>query len=370
MKKAIIFLLAISGMQVYSQSLNYIIEGQIGKINKPAKMLLISYPDSREKIDSVELKNGKFRFSGSVQEISKAILLLDHTGKDRARYDRPLDVINIFLENGKTVVTANDSLRHSTIFGSRENELQLEMDRRLKKYEDSIYAIMGPHRANGASPQLQEEMYDKIRAARSAELVRFIKEYPDNMVSLFAMEYVSRPIPDPKILAPVYAVLSERIRNTDHGQRFGRYIRKLQAVEIGEMAPEIAQPDSSGNIISLSGLKGKYVLVDFWASWCIPCREENPGLVKAYAAYKNKNFVILGVGVERKEDRALWLQAIEKDKLTWLHISDFKYWDNEAIKLYAISGIPQNFLIDPTGKIIGRNLKGEQLMEKLEEVLN
>jgi peroxiredoxin len=161
--------------------------------------------------------------------------------------------------------------------------------------------------------------------------------------------------------------LDTSLAGTEYVNQIESMIARMEKVQVGSIAPDFTLPDVDGNPVSLSSFRGKYVLVDFWAAWCPDCRKENPNIVAAWEKYKDKNFAVLGVSLDRKRDQ--WLAAIEKDGLKWTQVSDLKYWSSDAAVLYCIRWIPMSFLIDPEGKIVAIGLEGEELHNKLEELL-
>lgn len=198
----------------------------------------------------------------------------------------------------------------------------------------------------------------------------FIIQHPGYFISLVALNDVIGPLPSnvPELIK-LFNKLDKNIQRTTMGVKTKATLDKFDLVSIGRTAPLFSAPDTSGKNISLLDFRGKYVLLDFWASWCGPCREENPIVVKAYQKFRTKNFEILSVSLDQSGKRDAWVKAIHDDGLTWQHVSDLKFWNSEVAQLYAVRSIPQNFLIDPKGKIIAVNLRGEELNKKLSELI-
>jgi peroxiredoxin len=164
------------------------------------------------------------------------------------------------------------------------------------------------------------------------------------------------------------AKIDSSVHSSTYYVALAEEIEKLQRLSIGREAPNFTQNDPDGNPISLDSFRGQYLMIDFWASWCTPCRIENPNIVAAYEKYHDKGFEVLGVSLDR--DKSAWLKGIADDNLTWPQVSDLQFWNNEVSRLYSISSIPSSLLLDPNGIIIGKNLRGEELHAKLAELLD
>lgn len=373
MKK--IALLALAGLPavVFAQDAKYTVQGKIADYNAPAKVYLeYRIAKGKSQTDSADVVGGKFQFAGTIGATPKSAYLMVNpkgTGVNNAE-----DYCTIYLEPGVINVNTADLLSKAKIEGPKTNQDNQKYQLVQKPINDAYKAWSAKQR--GATPEQQKsaEFIKQIKAEeqaiekQSAAIdKKFIQENPDSFISLNALESFAYGA-DYVEIEPLFTALTPTLKKTEAGQKFADRLPKLKGVALGATAPEFAEADTSGNIVNLSSFRGKYVLVDFWASWCGPCRRENPSVVQAFNHYKNKKFTILGVSLDKPNAKEKWLAAIHKDGLAWTQVSDLKFWDSKVADLYAVRGIPQNFLLDPNGKIIAKNLHGDELENKLAEI--
>ncbi|MBS1746672.1 MAG: TlpA family protein disulfide reductase [Bacteroidetes bacterium] len=272
----------------------------------------------------------------------------------------------------------NDTIN---ITGNSENDITITGSPTNNDYEEFLYDIkplndyVGYYRKqmmNATTEGMRDSaviMLNTVYNIYQNTVDRFVERKKNSPVAalLLAYSYDTDPNRDVLLLEKRYKELSGVALESQFAKNLATIIQQDKVGAVGTQAIDFTQSDTAGNNISLSSFKGKYVLIDFWASWCRPCRMENPNVVAAFNKYKDKNFTVLGVSLDANKDN--WIQAIHNDNLTWTQVSDLKQFQNAVAEMYHINEIPQNILVDPTGKIIARNLRGEALPQKLEQVL-
>lgn len=275
----------------------------------------------------------------------------------------------VILEGGERVFVQAEGINTPEKAGS----FQIQSDAPNIVYMNQLFALTNTLQAKVAvwTKELQDKPGEQARiqaAFETAQQEQFAKikalipSMGTHLVALWATNF----LPAEKELA-LLEEIGERFRKAkpNHPQvkPFLENLKRLKGVSIGSEAPEIALPTPAGPIMRLSDLRGKYVLIDFWASWCGPCRRENPNVIKTYATYKDKGFEIFGVSLD--QEKSAWINAIAKDQLTWPHVSDLQYWNSVAAQAYQVSSIPMTFLLDPQGKVIAKGLRGDSLNQYL-----
>ena len=304
----------------------YVIDGQVADVNEGV-MYLKKYVDkSFIDVDSAVIVDGKFRFEGVAPEA------LAHGLTTKKESNRPMV---FFLDNDAMQVSMNESGKELNITGSEANDIYMRNA--------------------------------KITRAKGYSLDSLLAAHPSSPVAAYFVVKDFAYKLDLEGMKAARAKFDASLNGSSYILQIESMIDRMEKVQVGSVAPDFTLPDVDGNPVSLSSFRGKYVLVDFWAAWCPDCRKENPNIVAAWDKYKDKNFAVLGVSLDRNRDQ--WLAAIEKDGLKWTQVSDLKYWNSDAAVLYCIRWIPMSFLIDPEGKIIEIGLEGEELHNKLEELL-
>ena len=367
-KLLLVFIIAITIVACSTSSDGYTLNGKItGELIDSTKIYLKAIDSTNRliDIDTTMSSNGTFKFTGDQSTPSLNYIVIDGI-----RGNFP-----VIIENGNISFSGQkDSLQFATIAGTPQNEFFsnfLTEQRSMQSIAESMQRDLRAARNSKDSAtmnSLRDEFFELQEKSKQFSQ-DFIKENPSALISALLLQNLLRakslPATDVKTY---YDALTEDIKATKPGKAIAKELANVLATEIGATAPSFSGPSPDGNTLALSDVKGKLVLVDFWAAWCKPCRAENPNIVSVYNKYKEKGFNVIGVSLDRKSED--WLKAIEADGLAWNHISNLKYFNDPIAKMYNVNAIPAAFLLDENGVIVGKNLRGPALEQKVAEFLN
>lgn len=351
------------------ESKEQVFDGKVkisGKIenSETSNLTLIKYLDnSTEVVDTLKANsNGKFEYELELDEPGFYEINIQEKGSIMlALYDQDVTVnYDVKDEKSLSIEGSVDSQNMQKVKKLRE-----DYQDQINNLNDAYYEAMS-NKDQEKIKSIQEEAMN-LEGNHSNKVKETINEMGDSFASLFALGMLN-PKQEFIFMDELVGKLNDKYPNTKMITSLMAQLEDLRALSIGQEAPEISLPNPEGNIVSLSDLRGKYVLIDFWAAWCKPCREENPNVVRLYNEYKDKGFEVFGVSLDRTKEA--WEKAIAEDELTWTHVSDLKYFNSEAAAKYQINAIPATYLIDPDGKIVAKDLRGMSLENKLAEIFN
>lgn len=367
MNKFHVFLFSIFGLGLWGCSNKNTI-GIAGEILNPGNVKVVAFYEGDRKLDSVFLSDqNKFQFE---REATQPRLLTIEVGKNR---------YPVIISPGEKLVFSSNLQDHPEEYkveGSALSEVLRDfapVKQRKEFLEDSLQGDFVKRMAGKSEAEIESLRADYMAEYRTGmvsfttQAVAFAQANQDNLAGFYAMSILDPDVAENELIA--YADgLGDLFSDNRTIIQFKEEIAKLRKLAIGQPAPEITAYTPDNKTVKLSDFKGKYVLVDFWASWCVPCRKENPNIVRLYNQYKDKNFTVLGVSLDNNPGS--WMRAVEEDKLTWTNISDLKAWSSDLVLNYRIKAIPASVVLDPSGLIVAKNLRGTDLETFLKKTLS
>jgi peroxiredoxin len=362
MKKwtVLIFLLPLLASAQKEGNTGFVIQASIEGLADKSVVTLNDLNNPTDTVAKTEVKNGSFTLKGVIKEPNLYQLNFNAIQKKAV----------IFLSNDAITIKGNtESIQNLQVSGST---IQKDFSEFQATFNPLFQQLTEMNQQINARPELQRndslmKAYMSLLEKIKTSIDQFVLNKRSSPVTPFMLLVTGELEQDPAVAEKRYDLLDEKIKQGYYGKIIKQQIEESKIGAIGTEALVFTQNDTAGKPVSLTSFRGKYVLIDFWASWCKPCRMENPNVVTAFNKFKGKNFTVLGVSLDRT--REPWLQAIKDDQLAWTHVSDLKFWNNEAATKYKIQSIPRNYLIDPSGKIIAKDLRGPQLQDKLCELL-
>ena len=376
MKSLVLLLITSLGVQaLLAQNSKFTINGDITALKAPAEWVILSYyVNDRHITDSAPVRQGNYVFGGHIAEPVLARLSVRFKANaegNRMPVNSQRDYASIFLQAGTLKVVSLDSFANVTVAGSKADDEYRSLEEIAKPYNnmlDELYRQSSIARKNKEAElsRIIEKKIDSLSSQANENIYgAYVKKNPGSPIAIYALRNWAGYEIDADKIEPVFKTLPLAIQNTASGKEMQAKIAIAKKTGIGQMAIDFTQNDTLSKPVTLRSFRGKYVLLDFWASWCGPCRLENPNLVREFNKYSGKGFQVLSISLDKPDGKEKWLKAIHDDGLNWAHVSDLQFWNNAVARQYGIEAIPQNLLLDPTGKIIAKNLQGEELDKKL-----
>ena len=351
---------------------NFVLDGTVKGVD--GKNIILERQDDSlgvVAIDTVKIENGTFKFTGKVDEPAMYSLAIDD--EQNKSY--------LIIENGKIKMEINrDSIFLNKVSGTYNNEQLTEFssqglafNKKMQDFQNRNKEVMvaAQDKNDTVSMNKLRAEFQVIRDDMEANNEKYVKEHPKAFISLLLVGNMFRVFePDMAKISAMFQALDPQIKNTKAGKLLGKRIDDFNKVGVGKKAPEFEAPNPEGKMVKLSESLGKVTIIDFWASWCGPCRVANPELVAIYNEFHSKGLNIIGVSLDRPGQEGKWKEAIAKDKLAWTQVSNLKFWQDPIAVQYGVQSIPQMFLLNEHGVIVAKDLNGDQLRAKINEFLN